>query len=145
MGWGGLLTVTLITRYHWLHVTIGYALSIGVLMVTLKCMVCGKEHEAHYANKLYCSKACKQKAWRTARAARAAAAAPAREAQLAQLDRLGPKTGAVVRAALREAGPECQDKIMRVALQAAEELGPLVASAKATSATRAKAEGVPMK
>jgi hypothetical protein len=98
-------------------------------MVTLKCTVCGKEHEAHYANKLYCSKACKQKAWRAARAARLEAAAPARAELVGKLERFAPQTAALARELIGTAGDDCTELIVRLIGQAVREVGPAMPGA----------------
>jgi hypothetical protein len=50
---------------------------------------------------------------------------------LAKLQRVAPRTAALVERLRQEAGDDCTELIIKAAMQAADELGPLHASAKA--------------
>lgn len=116
-------------------------------MVTLKCTVCGREYEAVYSNKLYCSSRCKTAAWRAKKKAERTAAAPARAELVAKLERFAPHTGALARELISEAGTDCTEMIVRLVAQAVREIGATApgAGAPATNGAKADAEGAPMK
>jgi hypothetical protein len=114
-------------------------------MVTLECTICRKQYEARYANKLYCSKACKQKAWRAKQKAERAkqkaelaGQAPRYDALETGLARALPRSGAKAAELRRRAGDDCTELIFELVATVLHEM-----RAGATSAT--KAEGVPMK
>jgi len=129
----------------------GHCNGLDASMVTLKCTVCGREYEAVYSNKLYCSSRCKTAAWRAKKKAAAAEAAPGRAELVAQLARFAPHTGALAREMISIAGDDCTELIVRLVAQAVREIGATVPAASpvatngATKAQASRAEGVPMK
>lgn len=115
-------------------------------MITKVCVVCGAQFEAQRASRKYCSHKCRTALYRQHKAEAAAARAPARAALVARLDRMGaPKTAAVAREVISEAGEDCTELIVKLIGQAADELGPLLARAKAKASPMGAAAGAPIK
>lgn len=106
-------------------------------MIKVTCTVCGAEFEGAYINRQYCSARCKSKAWRAKKKAELAGQAPRYDALQSGLARALPQAGAKAAELRRRAGDECTELIFELVATVLHEVR--------ASATRAKAEGVPMK
>jgi hypothetical protein len=93
-----------------------------------------------HSDRQYCSGRCRTRLYRANKAKEAAARAPARQAMLARLERVAPKTAGLVNKLRVEAGDDCTELIIKAALQAVDELGPLRQAALAK-----RQEGQPMR
>jgi hypothetical protein len=83
-------------------------------MPTITCAVCRREFEGAYANRHYCSAACKSKAWRARKKAQLADQAPRYDSLEEGLMRFRPKAGAKAGELRRRAGDECTELIFEL-------------------------------
>jgi endogenous inhibitor of DNA gyrase (YacG/DUF329 family) len=83
-------------------------------MITVTCAVCGTQFEGAYANRQYCSAACKSKAWRARKKAELAGEAPRYDAMEEGLQRFRPKSAAKAGELRRRAGDDCTKLIFEL-------------------------------